>query len=608
MMHSRFAGALVALSTIVAFAGTATARAEPTTSVPVDVAPEVVPDQYIVTLEPTMTAAEVADAAAELAEHVDGEVVATWSTALTGFAVAGVAGNDDLGLLLEDARVERVAEDAVFHGATSPTLAPDPGRPLDLWNLDRIDQRDLPADLRYEHTAQGAGVDLYVLDTGIVPNHVGFGGRASVAFDAEPNGDDNEGIDCVGHGTHVAGTAGGGDGHGAAHDVQVLGVRVLDCTDTATASSILSGIEHVASNADGPTVANLSISANVLVPSVLDAVEGLAAQGVVPVVAAGNGQQTGPTTFESIDACTVTPAAAPSAITVSATDPNDARPEPANFGDCVDLFAPGIDVWSYGITSTSAFAQRSGTSMAAPLVAGAAAAYLGSHPNATVEQVRNALVGAATRGSVLAPGVDSPNRLLFFGSTFDDVSQAHPFWAEVEWMAETGITTGFGPGTYAPAAAVSRAAMSAFMYRLAGEPDVTIPPTTTFGDVSTSHPFFDEIEWMASEGITTGTAAAPKPLYKPADPVSRSAMSAFMYRLADEPAFVAPATATFGDVSVDHPLHLEVEWMASEGITTGTAATPKPLYKPTNPVSRAAMSAFMQRLAISPGIPDGATL
>ena len=115
---------------------------------------------------------------------------------------------------------------------------------------------------------------------------------------------------------------------------------------------------------------------------------------------------------------------------------------------------------------------------------------------------------------------------------FTDVSITHPFYCNIAWMNAQGISTGFLPGpTYRPGIAVSRQAMSAFLYRFAGEPTFTAPGTATFGDVSTSHPFFEEIEWMADTGISTGTPASPKPLYKPADAVSRQAMSAFLNRL-----------------------------------------------------------------------------
>jgi len=189
------------------------------------------------------------------------------------------------------------------------------------------------------------------------------------------------------------------------------------------------------------------------------------------------------------------------------------------------------------------------------------------------------------------------------GPTFTDVATNHPFYADIEWMAAEGISTGFQPGpTYRPADPVSRQAMSAFMYRLAGEPAFSDPSSPTFGDVGTGHPFFTEIEWMAAEDITTGTPASPLPLYKPSAPVSRGAMSAFMYRLAGEPTFSDPSSATFGDVSSSHPFFTEIEWMAAEDITTGTPASPLPLYKPAAPVSRGAMSAFMHRLADGPGV------
>jgi hypothetical protein len=185
--------------------------------------------------------------------------------------------------------------------------------------------------------------------------------------------------------------------------------------------------------------------------------------------------------------------------------------------------------------------------------------------------------------------------------TFTDVGTSHPFFDEIEWMAAARVSTGFQPGpTYQPSAAVSRAAMSAFMFRLAGSPLTAAPPVPTFGDVGTGHPFYEEIEWMAEEGITTGTPASPKPLFKPADAVSRSAMSAFMFRLAGSPDFADPPTPTFTDVGTGHPFFTEIEWMAEEGITTGFQ--PGPTYAPSAAVSRQAMSAFMFRLADGPGV------
>ena len=177
--------------------------------------------------------------------------------------------------------------------------------------------------------------------------------------------------------------------------------------------------------------------------------------------------------------------------------------------------------------------------------------------------------------------------------TFSDVSPTHPFRSEICWMGVEGISTGFDDGTYRPAAPVTRQAMSAFLYRLAGEPVFSAPGTPSFGDVGTSHPFYDEIEWMADADISTGYPATPNPTYRPNDPVTRQAMSAFIYRLADEPD-VGVGPPTFTDVSATHPFFEEIEWMADKGITTGFDDG---TYRPSIPVSRQAMSAFMQRTA-----------
>jgi hypothetical protein len=179
-------------------------------------------------------------------------------------------------------------------------------------------------------------------------------------------------------------------------------------------------------------------------------------------------------------------------------------------------------------------------------------------------------------------------------ATFTDVQDGHPFFIEIEWMAESEISEGYQPGpTYRPSEPVSRQAMSAFLYRFAESPPFTDPAQATFGDVSPTNPFFTEVEWMAAEGISTGTPASPKPLYKPSDPVSRQAMSAFLYRFIDE-TFVPPSTATFTDVGTGHPFFLEIEWMADAGISEGYQ--PGPTYRPGTAVSRQAMSAFLYRV------------
>jgi hypothetical protein len=137
--------------------------------------------------------------------------------------------------------------------------------------------------------------------------------------------------------------------------------------------------------------------------------------------------------------------------------------------------------------------------------------------------------------------------------------------------------------------------MSAFLYRLAGEPPFAPPAQPTFGDVGTGHPFFTEVEWMAEVGLSRGYPAPGQPVYLPGAAVSRQAMAAFLYRTAiqEDPDLTTP---TFADVGPTHPFYREIQWMAEQGISTGTPASPKPLYKPSDPVSRQAMSAFLHRL------------
>jgi uncharacterized protein (DUF1800 family) len=180
---------------------------------------------------------------------------------------------------------------------------------------------------------------------------------------------------------------------------------------------------------------------------------------------------------------------------------------------------------------------------------------------------------------------------------FRDVSGSHAFAKEIAWMNDAGISTGYTDGTYRPSAPVTRAAMSAFLYRAQGEPAFTPPATPTFRDVGTGNPFFAEIEWMASEQISTGY---PDGTYRPDDRVTRQAMSAFLYRAQGEPAFTTPATATFRDVGTGHPFFHEVEWMAAAGISTGSL--PGPVFKPNDAVSRSAMSAFLFRM-VKPALP-----
>jgi hypothetical protein len=222
-----------------------------------------------------------------------------------------------------------------------------------------------------------------------------------------------------------------------------------------------------------------------------------------------------------------------------------------------------------------------------------AAAFTDVPPGEHRAHVR-ALVGAEA-GPWSSPSL--PAVIVAPGPTFIDVPETHEFYDDIEWMAAEGISTGFQPGPqYRPSAKVTRQAMSAFLYRLAGEPAFTPPGTPTFTDVPASSTFFAEIEWMNAEGITTGF---PGGLYKPDAGVTRQAMSAFMYRLAGQPPFADPPTSAFGDVATTSQFFTEIEWMNAEGITTGF---PGGLYRPQQDVTRQAMSAFLHRLADGPGV------
>ncbi|MBB4745837.1 hypothetical protein BJY16_009296 [Actinoplanes octamycinicus] len=267
------------------------------------------------------------------------------------------------------------------------------------WGLDRIDQRGVSGSKSYTPTDDGSAVHAYVIDTGIRITHAEFGGRASYGYDFADR--DGNAADCNGHGTHVAGTI-GGTHYGVAKKVQLVAVRVLDCYGEGELSDVIDGVDWVTEHAVKPAVANMSMGGSAS-PTLDFAVRQSIASGVTYVVAAGN---------EDVDASWSSPAAVPTAITVAATDSRDRRAVFSNYGSVVDLFAPGVNIKSSVSGSNTATAVYSGTSMAAPHVAGAAALILDASPALTPSQVRAELVTNATTGRV-TDRAGSPNRLLF---------------------------------------------------------------------------------------------------------------------------------------------------------------------------------------------------
>jgi len=270
------------------------------------------------------------------------------------------------------------------------------------WGLDRIDQRSLPLSGSYTYALSGAGVAVYVIDTGVRATHADLAPRVQSGYSSILDGLGTD--DCNGHGTHVAGTA-AGTAYGVAKNATIIPVRVLDCTGSGSWSGVIAGIDWVAGHhaAGVPAVANMSLGGGAN-SSVDTAVANLVADGVVAAVAAGN---------SNVDACTSSPARTASALTVGATTSTDARASYSNFGSCLDLFAPGSGIVSAYYTSDTATASLSGTSMASPHVAGAAALVLAATPAATPATVASTLVSSATSGSVVSAGTASPNRLLY---------------------------------------------------------------------------------------------------------------------------------------------------------------------------------------------------
>jgi subtilisin family serine protease len=358
--------------------------------------PGTIPGAYLVVLhENAVTSHGVAAHAADLTARYGGRVGHTYHAALTGFSVT--MNEPAARRLAADPAVAYVEQDQMFQLAGTQNNPPS-------WGLDRIDQRDLPLNSRYVYPNTASNVRVYVLDTGIRTTHTDFGGRATHGRDTVDN--DNNASDCHGHGTHVAGTIGGA-AHGVAKAVRLVAVRVLNCAGGGSTAQIVAGVDWVTANAVRPAVANMSLGggANTTIDN---AVANSIASGISYAIAAGNSN--------GANACSFSPARVPAAITVGATRINDARASFSNVGTCLDLFAPGEDIRSAWWTSNTATNTISGTSMAAPHVAGAAAMALSAHPSWTPAQVRNDLVNRATTGKVTSPGTGSPNRLLFTGT------------------------------------------------------------------------------------------------------------------------------------------------------------------------------------------------
>ena len=341
---------------------------------------------YIVVLKGTDSAKERAE---QLTDRHGGSVKRTYSKSVRGFSVK--ADEKTARKLAADPAVAYVEADQRVRATGTQPNPPS-------WGLDRIDQAALPLNSSYTYPNTASNVTAYIVDTGIRTTHSDFGGRAT--WGTNTTGDGNN-TDCHGHGTHVAGTV-GGNSYGVAKAARLVAVKVLDCQGSGATSGVIAGVDWVTANAVKPAVANMSLGGGV--STALDnAVAASISSGVTYALAAGN---------DNLDACNSSPSRTPSAITVGSTTSSDARSSFSNWGTCLDIFAPGSSItsaWNTGDTATNTI---SGTSMATPHVAGAAALVLSAHPTWTPQQVRDALVNAATSGVVSSPGTGSPNKLL----------------------------------------------------------------------------------------------------------------------------------------------------------------------------------------------------
>jgi len=335
---------------------------------------QVVAGEYIVTTRPGAATVQRAGIA----------TIHVYESAITGFAAR--LSDAQLRRLQRDPDVLMIEPNGVAHALTTQTPTPN-------WGIDRIDQRNLPLNNSYTYFAAGGGVTAYVIDTGIDPAHPDFGGRAAIAYDALGG----NGFDCHGHGTHVAGIVGSAT-YGAAKQVRLRGVRVLGCAGSGTWADVIEGIDWVRANSPGPSVANISIGGSTNT-SVNNAVNNLANSGVFVAVAAG---------ASASNACNFSPAGALNAFAVAATDRNDAGASFNNFGSCVKLCAPGVQIIS--TLPGNRTATFSGSSMAAAHVTGVSAMYKSRFGDQPSSVVANWLISVATP---ITSSTCSPRRLLY---------------------------------------------------------------------------------------------------------------------------------------------------------------------------------------------------
>jgi len=479
-----------------------------------------------------------------LANNVDyswgGKVHREFSRALRGFSATLTI--EALEALRMNPQVAYIEAEQEYHILETQTNPP--------WGLDRIDQRESVLDRAYEYDLTGAGVNVYVMDTGVRITHQEFEGRAHHAYSAFH---DNYGADdCHGHGTHVAGII-AGKTYGVAKAAQIYSVRVLGCDGSATTSEVLAGLDWLMANHIKPAVVNMSMggpSSFVLDDAVADAIKA----GIVVVVASGN---------ESKDACNSSPAGLAQALVVGASTSSDSMASFSNFGSCLDLFAPGTEIRSAWNSSNTSVETADGTSMASPFVAGVVALYLENNPQASPDAIINNLLEDATPNRLSNLGVHSPNLLLYSGLATDDPIPTSTPTIKPSATASPTVTPTPTGTTFTPTPTSTTSTPT----------PTASPDTQSFQDVPTDHWAYRYIEAIHKAGYAFGCSLDGS-MYCPDGTITRAEIAVLITRGIYGVSYVPPIDGpeTFLDVKKDMWHFKWIEAIADAEFTSGCTA------------------------------------